>query len=98
MVGFGLVQGGRGWALEKGGVVGGMHQPSVSAVLLKITLLIICHNYTGLNDTEHRLLVNAAKTVRTQSAGAVSRLHPPPSSGMVARDGESRSSHMIDLL
>lgn len=88
----------RGWALEKGGVSGGMHQLSVSAALLEITLLIICHNYTGLHDTENRLPVSAAKTVRIQSASAVSRLHPPPSSGTVARDDESRSSHMIDLL
>lgn len=79
-------------------MTGGMHQPSVSAAFLKITLLIICHNYTGLDDIEHRLPVSAAKTVRTQSAGAMSRLHPPPSSGTVACDGESRSSHMIDLL
>lgn len=40
----------RGWALEKG-EVGGMHQPSGSSASLKITLLIICHNYTGLTDT-----------------------------------------------
>lgn len=79
-------------------MAGEIHQLSVSAALLKITLLIICHNYTGLDDTENRLPVSAAKTVRTQSAGAVSRLHPPPSSGTVAHDSESRSSHMIDLL